>query len=531
MAQVATPGPRVASTPAVLRLVDAEVEARRRARQLVPRREDQDPLVPGRTVERLQQYHEGVPVWGGEVVRDSAGGVPVSLLVNLAEIDGAAARPALSEPDVRARLSSAGQTELATVEPMTLFWAADQGGSYRLVYTGILSSSGGAAFRVFIDATTAQEVFRINEFQSQAAVGTGRGVLGDQKKISVSSEAGAYFADDQLRPPQLRTFDMRDALRRTIDVVGGAPLFASDRATDSDNVWADPVAVDAHVNIGWTYDYFSHAHGREGLDGRNRPITTLINGLSSSAALSVSSTVASTWAFNAFWCGTCGPARDGVMFFGNGIPDGYVLVSSGQHVAPLAGALDITAHELTHGVTDSSSRLTYRGESGALNEAFSDIMGTSVEFYYQTPGSGVAQADYLIGEDVFRGRNAGSLDGIRSMSDPGRFGDPDHYSRRYTGQDDDGGVHINSGIANHAFYLAVEGGVNRTSGLPVRGVGSQNRLQMERVFYRAFVFLLPSEATFSTARAATILAARDLYGAGSEAERAITEAWTAVGVF
>ena len=110
------------------------------------------------------------------------------------------------------------------------------------------------------------------------------------------------------------------------------------------------------------------------------------------------------------------------------------------------------------------------------------------------------------------------------------FGDPDHYARRFTGEEDDGGVHINSGIPNQAFYLAIEGGTNRTSGLAVQGVGAANREQIEKVFYRAFVFLMPPNATFATARAATIQAARDLYGAGSAPERAVTQAWTAVGV-
>jgi Zn-dependent metalloprotease len=85
-------------------------------------------------------------------------------------------------------------------------------------------------------------------------------------------------------------------------------------------------------------------------------------------------------------------------------------------------------------------------------------------------------------------------------------------------------------IPSHAFYLAIEGGTNRTSGLSVTGVGSANREQIEKVFYRAFVFLMPANATFSTARAATIQASRDVYGANSAAERAITQAWTAVGV-
>jgi thermolysin len=168
--------------------------------------------------------------------------------------------------------------------------------------------------------------------------------------------------------------------------------------------------------------------------------------------------------------------------------------------------------------------LIYERESGALNEAFSDIMGTSVEWFFQRPGNGLMQADYLVGEDILR------PGGFRSMSNPGAFGDPDHYSRRFTGSADNGGVHINSGIVNHVFYLAIEGGTNRTSGVSVDGVGAANREQIEKVFYRAFTQMLPASATFSIAREATIQSARDLYGSNSAAERAVTQAWTAAGV-
>ena len=95
---------------------------------------------------------------------------------------------------------------------------------------------------------------------------------------------------------------------------------------------------------------------------------------------------------------------------------------------------------------------------------------------------------------------------------------------------DYGGVHTNSTIASHAFYLAIEGGTNKTSGMFVSGVGSNNRWQIEQVFYRAFTMLMPANSTFSVAREATIQSARDMFGAGHDVERAIGEAWTAVGV-
>jgi Zn-dependent metalloprotease len=135
-------------------------------------------------------------------------------------------------------------------------------------------------------------------------------------------------------------------------------------------------------------------------------------------------------------------------------------------------------------------------------------------------------ADYLMGEDTF----TGVATGIRSLSNPASFGDPDHYSRRYVGPEDNGGVHINSGIPNHAFYLAIEGGTNRTSGLAVQGVGAANREQIERVFYRGFTAFLTPSSNFAQARQATLRAASELYGDSSAAFRAVGQAWTAVGV-
>ena len=116
------------------------------------------------------------------------------------------------------------------------------------------------------------------------------------------------------------------------------------------------------------------------------------------------------------------------------------------------------------------------------------------------------------------------------MANPGALGDPDHYSKRFMGSEDNGGVHVNATIVTHAFYLAIEGGTNRTSGISVQGVGGANREQIEKTFYRAFTQLLPANATFSVARATTIQSAQDLYGVGSAPARAVAQAWTAVGV-
>ena len=525
------PAPQIQATSVGdLRSWDAYITERTRSGELRVRAVERDPLLPSRTIERFEQFHEGVRVWGAGVTRDAEQGVPISIFGVLSPDLELPVTPTLAEALAREALLAVGGDQASLQGAVELVILRRDDGEHRLAYTAVVIGVGEVT-RAFVDAHSGAEVLRYSEIETQAAVGTGTGVLGDTKKLSVRSGAGAFMTDDQLRPPLLRTFDLRGNLPRAISVsFFNGPLFDSDLATDGDNVWTDPAVTDGHVHVGWTYDYFFKRFGRWGMDNNDRPVVILTNPVTQQGALSLSASDFFTFAVNAFWCGGCGPGGVGVMLFGNGIPSGFFLTGSGQNVTNLAGSLDIAAHELTHGVIDSSSRLIYQGESGALNEAFSDIIGTSVEFFYQPAGSGPGRADYLAGEDSFRGVLPGVPDGIRSMANPGLFGDPDHYSNRFTGSADNGGVHINSGIANHAFYLAIEGGTNLTSGLPVQGVGPANREQIEEVFYRAFVFLLPPSATFSTARAATIQAARDLYGVGSAAERAVTEAWTAVGV-
>ena len=121
---------------------------------------------------------------------------------------------------------------------------------------------------------------------------------------------------------------------------------------------------------------------------------------------------------------------------------------------------------------------------------------------------------------------------LRSLSNPSAVGDPAHYSqRRFIGTDNDnGGVHYNMTIATHAFYLAVAGGQNRVSGMTVTGVGMNNLERMERIFYRGWVFLMGPNSQFTDARAATLQAASDLYGANSNERSQVAAAWSAVGV-
>ena len=515
-----------ATTANDLRTWDQFVTAQERSGALRVIQAEQDPSLPSRTIERLQQYHQGIPVWGAEVVRDLDGGVPVSIFGDVLAPFDLDTQPVVTVEAVRLTLLSS-VASATLLRPVNLVVFRLQTGEPRLAYMSVVAGTS-EVFRVFIDAASGAELQRYSLIQKQSAIGSGRGLVGDTKKMSVRPQAGAFVTDDRLRPPVLMTFDMRGNLIRAVNVLVGAPLSVSDLATDTDNDWTDVSAVDAHAHVGWTYDYYFKRHARRGLDNRDRPLISLINGISQQGALSLPPEDFGIFAVNAFWCDVCGPNGVGTMYFGNGFPQ-PLTDQLGRNWSYLAGSLDVVGHELTHGVISSSSNLIPGNEPGALNEAFADMMGTAIEYFFQVPGGGIGQADYLVAEDSVRTR-VGGLSGIRSLMNPTLFGDPDHYSIRFTGPEDDGGVHINSTIPSHAYYLSIEGGRNRVSGITVQGVGVANREQIEKSFYRAFTFLLPASANFSTARAATIQAARDLYGANSAAANAITQAWTAVGV-
>jgi bacillolysin len=500
------------TSPGELRDWAPRIDSLRRSGELRLRTRRDDPLVAGRTHERYDQFHRGVRVFGADVAEQLRGGQVISAFGNVYEGIEIDTSPAIEADRARAIIAARAGVEIGRTPELVVL---PRGDSYTLTWR-VRAATTSDVREYFVDARDGSIAFEYSDFQTQSAVGRGQGVLGDTKKISVSSSGGQFVTTDRLRPPAINTYDMRGDFNRTLmylnDVI---QLSASDLGSDADNTWTDGATVDAHVYGGWTYDYYFKRFDRRGLDNRDIPLVNIVHPARRADFFQNFQTVPDFY-LNAGYFG------DGVMLYGEGLPAGFT--SGGQTVDFFSAALDIVAHELTHGVTQYTSNLIYQNESGALNEAFSDIMGTSVEFYFQQPGSGNLRADYLMGEDVFR------PGGIRSHVDPQAYGDPDHYSRRFTGTGDNGGVHINSGIANNAFYLAIESGTNRTSGLSVQGVGAANREQMERVFYRAFTQLLPANATFTVARAATIQAARDLYGANSAAERAVTQAWTAVGV-
>ena len=512
-----------------LREWDQRVDQMARAGELSQRQRLDDVQVPGRTHERFAQVYRGVPVWGGDMVRQTDSGSTVSVFGSLYEGLAIDVDPKLSPEDARTVVSGlAGGVDLGAQRPELIILPLE-GGGYALTYRGQAISAEEASV-YFIDAIDGHLRLKYSLFENQSAVVTGTGVLNDTKKVSVRTQSGTYIADDQLRPPSLRTFDLRGNLTAAINALNGVTTLGTvDLASDPATTWTDGANVDGHTYEGYTYDFYFKRFGRRGLDDKNARIVGLTHTVRAQDVLSASPSVQGQFYLNAFYCPECGSDGKGMMVYGEGLPSNIFLISGSTRISVknFAAALDVVAHELTHGVTAFTSRLLSLNEAGALNEAFSDMMGTSVKFFFRTPGSGPLQANYLMGADLFSVPVPGL---VRSLQDPASLGTPDHYSKRLLDASDSGEVHANSTIASHAFYLAIEGGTNRTSGLAVQGVGSTNRDQIEKTFYRGFTLLLPSNATFSTARAATIQAARALYGAGSTVERAVTQAWTAVGV-
>ncbi|MEO5820624.1 MAG: M4 family metallopeptidase [Vicinamibacteraceae bacterium] len=506
-----------------------QIESMERAGALRLRSSVEDTMLEGRVHDRFDQYLDGVRIFGAQLVRQrSAAGVESVFGSVFPEGLRVSTTPALSAEDVVARVVTlSGRSPIGGRAPELVILPREDG-TFRLTWL-TRARLAKDAVALFLDAQTGEEVWRYSLIQRQSAVGTGTGVLGDRKKLSTRQASGVFLADDTLRPPTLITYDLKGSWERVLQILFDELVpTQADIASDTDNTWTDGANVDGHAYLGFTYDYYFQRFGRRGLDGSNHAIRSIVHPAPREDPLSLPDFVLDNFLLNAFWCGECGLPGQGYMVFGEGLPTRFTL--GGQNFNFWAGGFDVVAHELSHAVTEFTSGLIYENESGALNESFSDIMGVGAEFYARSSGRSDRTPDYLVGEDIVTPARAGALIGIRSLSDPLSFGDPDHYSLRYTGPEDSGGVHINSGISNHAFFLAIEGGTNRTSGLAVTGVGGANREQIERIFYRGFTSYLTPNATFAQARQATLRAAAELSGDTSAAFRAVQQAWTAVGV-
>jgi Zn-dependent metalloprotease len=247
----------------------------------------------------------------------------------------------------------------------------------------------------------------------------------------------------------------------------------------------DETVNQAFESAGATYDFYMETLGRNSIDGRG---------------LRLDSTVHFGKNFNnAFWNGA-------QMVYGDG--DRKLFLG-------FAGAIDVVAHELTHGVTQYTvpgGGLIYEGQSGALNESFSDVFGSLVKQWKR--GDDAESADWLIGEGILAPAYGKAL---RSMKAPGTAWQYDDQPKDMTAYVPEGDVHVNSGIPNHAFYLAAI------------GIGGKSWERAGKIWYRALSALQPS-SDFHGAAQATIESAKLLFGSGSREQKAVEEAWRAVKV-
>ena len=459
---------------------------------------------------KFRQTVDGVPVWEGEaVVHLNQDGSLSTVTDNMKELIAVNTKPNFSENEAlkialddyrgRAKLS-----EKPTVD-LWIFRGEDRDHlAYRVIAPRIDGSNETSVPVDFIDAQTGEKIFGYNNLQT----GSGSSLYSGTVTISTTVSGSTYYMEDTTR--RMGTFNMNSTGNESTGTGG-----TQSRYTDTDDVWNTTIqraGVDAHYGAAKTYDYYKNIHGRSGIDGNNGPGTT-------TSAVGGIPLVVSRVHFgssgrynNAFW-------YNNQMSYGDG---------DGTTFTPLT-TIDICGHEMTHGVTERTANLTYASESGALNEAWSDIMGAMVESY----SDGAVSTDtWKIGEDAYTPGTAG--DALRLMNNPNAVGDPDHYSvRLYQGSctpsstNDNCGVHTNSSIANHAFYLIAAGGTNRVSGISVTGIGTS---AAERIFYRALTVYMTSSTNFAGARTATLNAATDLYGAGSTQYNGVAQGWCAVGV-
>lgn len=429
---------------------------------------------------RFDRTYQGLEVVGGDfvvhqdksgAVRSTSGGVRGLSLATTP----AAAVAAKTKGTLVVFVTDAGAPRLA----------------YKVTASGRKANGEPTGSETYVDARNGKKLASWSTVET--ADGTGTGLIDGTVPLS-TTQTGTGFS-------------MIDPTRGNNETHNGpatkAPVF-----TDADNVWGDgtqanaqSAGVDAHYGISETWDYYKLVHGRNGIGN---------DGVGARSFVHDGAYVNASWSDNCF-----------CMRYGDG---------DGVTYRPLV-ALDVAGHEMSHGVTSRTAKLRYSGEPGGLNESTSDIFGTSVEFY---SGNANDVGDYLIGEEIFNTYNP-VTNWLRRMDRPSADGNSADFWSSRVGRLN---VHYSSGVGNHWFYLLSEGSGAKTingiaynsptaNGVTVTGI---TRAKAEKVWYRTLTTYLTSRSNYAAARAGSIQAATDLYGAGSAEATAVANAWTAVNV-
>ena len=329
----------------------------------------------------------------------------------------------------------------------------------------------------FIDAQTGAVIGKRDRMHTTDAVGTANTLYsGTQTIHSDQTGVNAYRLRDYSRGQGIIT---RNAKNRA-------------EITSTSANWnlalPDQNGLDAHWGVEMTYDFYKVSFNRNSIDNNGMALYSYVN------------KGGFLYRDNASWDGTA-------MNYGK--RSGAANKNKG------VTGIDVTGHELTHGVTEYTCNLVYSGESGGMNESLSDIMGKSVQFWAKP-----ADKDWRLSNDMAWF--------IRDMSNPNAFNQPDTYGGTYWNANGD--VHISSGVGNFMFYLLVDGGTGTNDkGNPysLQGIGLA---KADQILYRSQSVYLVSSSKYADWRVACINAATDLYGASSNEVAQVKNAFYAVGI-
>jgi Zn-dependent metalloprotease len=339
----------------------------------------------------------------------------------------------------------------------------------------------------FVDAKTGVVIHkysRLTEISADSASGTGMGYFGDSKTLNITRDSDGYYSlVDKSKPMYRIVNNQEDGVIATYDFM--KPFTGP--ISSNTQTFNDPTAVDAHYFSSLVYDYYKQKLQRNSIDNKGMSIVSVVN----VGAID-----------NAYW-------------------DGYeMMYGDGSHdFACLSCGLDVVAHELTHGITEYTAGLEYAGQPGALNESLSDIMAVVIDSDDWTIGEdiGVTQATYV----------------LRDLKNPSRglTAQPSHMND-YRNlpldiQHDNGGVHINSGIPNHAAYL-IGTGIEQ-----IQGLNGQGKKLLGQIAYGAMTSYLTPTSDFADARDSFVLAAGDLTVTAEQKSsiiQVVKSAWAAVGL-
>ncbi|MBA2809083.1 M4 family metallopeptidase [Streptomyces sp. KM273126] len=448
---------------------------------------------------RYERTYDGLPVLGGDLVVETSGSGRTEGVVKAtrATVKVATTKAALPVANAEKQALGAAAAEKAESPdvaraPRKVVWAASGEPvlAYETVVGGFQKDGTPQELHVVTDATTGEKLYEWQAIET----GTGNTVYSGTVDLTTTQSGSTYNLTDGARGGH-KTYNLNRGTS------GTGTLFSG-----SDDVWGngspsnlESAAADAHYGAALTWDYYKNVHGRTGIRG---------DGVGAYSRVHYGNNYV-----NAFWSDSCF-----CMTYGDGSGNTNPLTS-----------IDVAAHEMTHGLTSNTAGLNYSGESGGLNEATSDIFGSTVEFY---AGNSSDVGDYLIGEEI---NINGDGTPLRYMDQPSKDGASKDSWYSGIGSID---VHYSSGPANHFFYLLSEGSGSKTingvtynsptsDGLPVTGIG---RDKAEKIWFRALTTKFTSTTNYAGARTGTLAAAGELYGTTSAEYTAVQNAWAGINV-